>query len=119
MMAGGNEHNIAQGEGHVDLPGIIGVAGAEQYLYEDYWSLLDFSNIAVGPFQALLTPRPWNIEEEYSFLLVPSIMHWALIVPTFVGSVLLWKRSKFERLLIIYLVLVICLCSVVPEVQTG
>ena len=51
------------------------------------------------------------------FLLVPSIFHWALILPSFIGAVLLWRRSRFERLLIIYLVLVIFLCSFVPEVQ--
>ena len=99
------------------LAGVIGFAGAEQFLYAEYWPLLDFSNIAVSSFRALLTPRPWNIEEEYTFLLVPAIFHWALILPTLIGAVLLWKRSRFERLLIIYLVLVIFVCSFVPEVQ--
>src|SRR5207247_2658736 len=86
-------------------------------LYADYWSMLDFSNIVASSFRALLTPRPWNIEQEYMFLLVPSIFHWALILPTLIGAVLLWKRSRFERMLIIYLALVILLCSFVPEVQ--
>ncbi len=64
-----------------------------------------------------MTPRPWNIEEAYSFLLLPSIFHWTLMLPASIGGVLLWKRSRFERLLIIYLVLVIFVCSFVPEVQ--
>jgi hypothetical protein len=63
----------------------------------------------------ILTPQPWNVESEYSFLVLPAAFHWFFFLPTAVGGYLLWQRSKESILLIIYLFVVILFCSSFEE----
>ncbi len=87
---------------------VIGFFGVQFYSRTDlqYFSL-NVDDLAQRVLRALVTPVPWRVGEDYSFLVVPSICHWALMVPAFFGTFFLWRRSRFMRLLILYFVLII------------
>ncbi len=65
------------------------------------------TNILYGIPHYLLTPRPWGIEDHYSFLLFPSILHWLLFIPSLIGGLLLWRRNKKSSFFLIYFLLLI------------
>lgn len=96
---------------------MITYAGAHQYFFQGNWEMLSFSNLVMGPLHAALSPRPWSIDDVYSFLFIPAVIHWMLLVPALIGASLLWKRSKLARLFIIYLVLVFFFSAVVPDLS--
>jgi len=73
--------------------------------------------ILFGLVRFPLTPRPWSIQPNYTFLFLPSIVHWMLFVPSVIAAVALWIRVPLARLPILYLVVVIVFFAVVPEVQ--
>jgi hypothetical protein len=62
--------------------------------------------LIVGPFRMLsLTPQPWSIQPEYTFLLISSILNWIFFVPALIGGWNLWSKSKNASLLLVYLIL--------------
>lgn len=65
--------------------------------------LFDVSEMAAGIFHMALTPQPWAIEPSYTFLFLPSILHWVLFVPALVGCWWLWRSSRTAQLTLIYL----------------
>lgn len=74
-------------------------------------------NIIYGVVRLYLTPRPWAIESEYSFLMLPSVIHLVLLIPSVYGGFLLWKNSKETRLVLIYLFIVILIYGSYSEIQ--
>lgn len=58
-----------------------------------------------GMLRMVLTPQPWSVAVEYSFLELPSILHWAMLLPCGYSAWLLWRQSKDARLLLLYLLL--------------
>jgi len=68
-----------------------------------------------GPFKMAMTPRPWNIAREYSFLLVPSILHWCFILPGLIAGALLWRRNEVFRLAAILGLVFLTFYGLVPE----
>lgn len=84
------------------------------------WSALEYvqpGEIAFGLVRAPLTPQPWSIEDEYSFLLIPSVLHWLLFVPMVIGGGTLWVRAAGARFVLVFLVLMMLFYAVVPELQ--
>ena len=83
----------------------------------DYIQYLDFTFLIYGPVRTFLTPQPWNIQEEYGYLAIASIIHWVLAIPTLIGAFVLWKRYPSLRLLLIYSVTILALYSFFPAQQ--
>lgn len=84
------------------------------------WSALEYvrpDQIVSGLMRAPLTPQPWSIENEYSFLLLPSILHWLLFLPMAIGAIALWARSAGARFVLIFVVLMMLFYALVPELQ--
>jgi hypothetical protein len=77
--------------------------------------MLDFSTAYSGMLRFALTPRPWGIEECYSFLLVPSLLHWIFCVPGLIGAWMLWQKSPVARLYLIHVAFVFLSYSVTKE----
>jgi hypothetical protein len=73
--------------------------------------------IPFGLLRFPLTPRPWAIEPNYSFLFIPAILQWMLFVPALIAGILLWVKKPLTRLPLIYLIVVILLFAAVPDVQ--
>jgi hypothetical protein len=73
--------------------------------------------IASGFVHFVLTPQPWSIALTYSFLLLPSILHWLMVVPALIGGYSLWKRSPVGALLLIFLLITTCFYSIMIELQ--
>lgn len=61
------------------------------------------SRIVLGTAKMALSPQPWSIDPNYSFLLLPSLLHWVLFVPTVIGCIMLWHDVPRARVLIVYL----------------
>jgi hypothetical protein len=91
------------------VPFLYFLSGAAQVVHA--------SAIIYGPIHLLLTPQPWWISPEYSFLLLPSVLHWLLLLPALFGGWMLWRRSREAALLLIYLVIVLLLYGIIPELQ--
>lgn len=72
------------------------------------------SQFAMGFVRFALTPQPWSVEENYSFLYIPSLLHWVLFLPAAFAGVKLWKTSPQAKLLFIYLLTIIALYAVFP-----
>jgi hypothetical protein len=62
--------------------------------------------LIVGPFRMLsLTPQPWSIQPEYTFLFISSILNWIFFLPAVIGGWNLWRQSKKASLLLVYLII--------------
>lgn len=72
---------------------------------------------AAGVVQFALTPRPWSIEPAYTFLRIPSLLHWLFFVPAVAGAYLLWRYSAIGALMLIYMGVTLLFYAVVPELQ--
>ena len=70
-----------------------------------------------GTIRTMFSPVPWSIDPGYSFLLVPSVLHWLLFLPALLGGWMLWRQSREAALLLIYLALILLLYGFVPEQQ--
>ncbi|MBI3858590.1 MAG: hypothetical protein HY293_23130 [Planctomycetes bacterium] len=93
------------------------VTGALQMSFnsEDY--VITTDDFLYSVFYFLMTPIPWNIDPGYSFLLLPSILHWLFLLPALISAFRLWKENKALRLLLIYAVLVIFFYAMTPDLQ--
>jgi len=70
-----------------------------------------------GIVHIILTPRPWGISPEYSFLTIAAVLHWLFLLPTVIGGGMLWRQSKEAALLIIYCLVLIVLYGSYAELQ--
>jgi len=83
------------------------------------WALdmLQFSTWPYGIVRFVLTPRPWGINEAYTFLVVPSFLHWMAIAFAAVGALYVNRTSKLGRLLLAYLLVIVVFYGAVPRLQ--
>lgn len=90
--------------------GIVHFLGLRSLLYSIQMLTLSPVSIAIGTIRQSLTPQPWSIVPEYTYLLIPSILHVVFYLPAVVGSWLLWRRGPKEiSFLLMYLGMVILL----------
>jgi hypothetical protein len=82
--------------------------------------LLEFNPLVVlvNFARVVLTPQPWSVDPAYSFLLLPSVLHWLMLGPGGVGAWLLWRRSPAAALPILYLGVITLFYAVIPEIIT-
>lgn len=66
---------------------------------------LNVATLATGVIKMSLTPQPWSIAPEYTFLFYPANLHWLFFFPAISGGWMLWRRSRAVALLLIYLAL--------------
>jgi len=85
--------------------------------YQHLASFLEPSGLLFGLLRFPLTPRPWSIQPNYTFLLLPSVLHWVFFVPTVFAAIALWVRVPLARIPILYLLTTIAFFAVIPEVQ--
>lgn len=70
-----------------------------------------------GVVRYLLTPRPWSLEDEYSFLLVSSLVHWIMLLPAVLMIPRLWRGGDAGKLSLLFLAVVSAFFAIVPELQ--
>ncbi|HXG23914.1 MAG TPA: hypothetical protein VNJ09_05110, partial [Chthonomonadales bacterium] len=75
------------------------------------------SVIAAGLIHFWLTPRPWSIALSYSFLFLPSILHWLMFIPALIGGYRLWKQYPAFAYLLIYLIVASLFYAMIEELQ--
>lgn len=78
----------------------------------------NFVNPFYGLIRMLLTPIPFNTEENYAFLNFPALMHWLLMPFFIIGLRKVWKtRTPFARFMIAYLIVFFGLYAIYGELQ--
>lgn len=70
-----------------------------------------------GAIRFVVTPRPWGIEERYSFLTIPAALHWLFLPVLLLGCWSAWRRSPLLRPLILWLCVLVLFYGLVPELQ--
>lgn len=83
------------------------------------WALdkLQFTTWPYGIVRFVLTPRPWGINASYTFLVVPSFLHWLTMLFTAIGALYVNRTSKLGRLLLSYLLVVVVFYGAIPALQ--
>lgn len=98
--------------GVLSLPGSIVLSQgltALEYVYPRFFIF--------GFARMLFTPKPWDIAPSYSFLVLPSALHWVAFIPAVIGGGKLYLRSHRARMFLIYLLVILGFYAVVPELQ--
>lgn len=96
---------------------ILFIVNLESRVDSEIVPMLHSEGFVFSLMRFTLTPQPWSIDPAYSFLLIPSILHWLLLIPALIGGVLLWRGSKEARMLLLYFVVISVFYSFVPELQ--
>jgi hypothetical protein len=65
-----------------------------------------------------LTPQPWNVSPEYSFLIIPSILHWCFFLPCLFAAALLCRRNEVFRFAAILALVFIIFFGLIPELSS-
>ncbi|HTM54322.1 MAG TPA: hypothetical protein VL175_09850 [Pirellulales bacterium] len=78
----------------------------------DYWQ---FENIFFEVVRFSLTPIPWNVDEVYGYLTIPTTLHWVFFLPALCGAAWLWRESRAARLALIYLACLVGLYAITEE----
>lgn len=86
------------------------------------WTLIKESFIRpesflFGVIQYPLTPQPWSIDTNYTFLILPSIIHWILFLPVIFMGLHLWQTQRLARLPLLVLIITTLLYSILPEIR--
>lgn len=94
------------------LGGTISFVGITSFGFQmargtGYFNTVDFVNIITSVPRVILSPRPWAIQSEFSFLIVPAIFHWIFLIPAIIGFFRITPINKNIRLLSIYVVMFI------------
>lgn len=66
------------------------------------------TNVILGFFRFLITPFPFSIEKDYSFLFFSAILHWLCLPFLIHGGVIFVKRYFNEFLPLLILTLLLC-----------
>ena len=79
------------------------------------YELMSASGIVRGVAPFLLKPIPWNLGESYTFLTVPSVLHWTLFLPMILGATMLWRNSPGARFYLLYAAVIVLFYSATDE----
>ncbi|AFZ14319.1 hypothetical protein Cri9333_3494 [Crinalium epipsammum PCC 9333] len=74
-------------------------------------------NVLTGILRMIFTPLPWQIEESYTFLVIPSILNLLFLIPVIIVGCKFWKISKPLSLLLIYLIVALIFYGFLEEFQ--
>ena len=78
---------------------------------------LKFNDVVFGTIRMLLSPRPWGIDREYSYLVIPSFMHWLFLIPAIWGAMALCRHSRNAGLIVIFAIVVLAMYGASPMLQ--
>lgn len=92
---------------------VLGQIGVERS--NPIWT--ELSPSLYGGVRMFLTPRPWAVQSDFSFLLIPSILHWLFVPAVVWGSFELWQQYPRTRTLLIFLLLMLVLYGAHEESQ--
>ncbi len=103
---------------HLVLIIIAGIAmGFYMARHSGIFAVLEPAEFGIGVVHYLIGPIPWQVEENYSFLTLPSWIHWILFPLAVLGFVKYWKTHPRSRLVLIYFALVVFAFAITPEVR--
>jgi len=83
--------------------------GAERIGGGDVWH---------GLLYMFLSPRPWAVSPEYSFIMPASVLHWILFGPAVMGAINLYTKSRKFRLSAALYLVTIFFFALLPVSQT-
>ncbi|MEZ6119678.1 MAG: hypothetical protein R3C28_24355 [Pirellulaceae bacterium] len=79
---------------------LAGSAASLYYLrnYSQHLNSLRFDDVIYGSIRFVLTPRPWDISVEKSFLFWPSIFQWSTMPLALFGAIHVWRSRPAVRI---------------------
>lgn len=83
----------------------------------DIFAMIDPGQFVRGFMHMLLTPRPWAVDPNYSFLKIPAILHWIFIAPALVMAVQVWRAHSYARVLLLFSGIVVCAYAAFTELE--
>lgn len=97
---------------------VISFIGLERFSYYQTKFMGDFVSPIYGAVRLLLTPIPFNTEEAYAFLNLPSLFHWALFPVAILGALKVLRiNTQFSFFLVIYFLAFVGFYGVFGELQ--
>lgn len=73
---------------------------------------------SMGNFiRGLMTPQPWSIVDSYSFLIIPSLVHWILLPFFLLGIIALYRLPTWGPVLVAFTVFTLLIGVVAPAMQ--
>lgn len=81
-----------------------------------YLNHLNLQSGLAGIGSFVLTPRPWSLDSEYTFLAVSASLHWIFFGVTGIGIVLMLAQSATARWFVVYAMGIIFVYGLTPEV---
>lgn len=90
-----------------------------EYIIYNFGDLSFSLDSLFGILRTMITPQPWSIAPNYTFLILPSICHWLLFFPAAFGGWMLWNKSKELTFIIIYLLVTFWLYGAYDEDVQG
>lgn len=66
------------------------------------------TNVVLGFIRFVLTPLPFSIEKDYSFLLISSLLHWVMLPFMLYGIYIFLKRYFISLMPFIILTILLC-----------
>jgi hypothetical protein len=99
----------------VGLLGVVALFGSSRL--EGGLAQLQPAALVAGIPRFLLTPQPWSVDPDYSYLTLPMILHWLLFPALLAGMLMLWSRPRVSTLLLIYAVMVTGVYASYPDLQ--
>jgi hypothetical protein len=99
---------------HIVGAGIIGVVSVAFLIsWANVTQRIDLGYLLIGFFRYTLGPTPGGTVSAYTFLNPSAVFHWLFAPVAFLGAVSLLTK-RFERLIIIYGLILVSLLSGVP-----
>ena len=80
----------------------------------DFSSRIDIGWAILGFFRYTIGPVPFGTADSYTFLNMAAVFHWILF-PVLIIGVFKLVTKKYERLLLLYVVVTVGLYSIVPS----
>jgi hypothetical protein len=74
-------------------------------------------SLLYGAVRFSLTPLPWSVLPMYSYLTIPSMLHFLFALPVLFAAHGLWRSSKGARLWLIYTGVLILFYAFADELQ--
>ncbi len=96
---------------------VVALAGWQLAPWHYFSGAMSPPRLLYGLLRFTLTPQPWSVAPNYSFLYLPSLAHWIFFLPSIMGIGMLCRSSKFARLMVAYGLVILLFYAAADNIQ--